>query len=181
MVLSLVGHETEIVKWYPGFMAFSYGMNHVFPFGRSDSDGDILQCSAESTLGVTLKMRQDHYEVIICKVGTYQVLRQIRAAIHRETYGPFFVHNVNCGNIVKAVIRNNLPMQSGFRARTAISGIALYDCSVHRLHKRLNQIGVKIIVVSRLASGQLYGYIARSGPSPSGTFQWSPSADGCPP
>ena len=110
VVLSGTGSKVFGPPSLGGIIRLAGCVNIGFSGSGCNTDGGILQHAAEATHGMTFKMGQINHVVIICQMAAHDVVFQVLAVLHGNTYLVVFVHDVNCKDGVETVLVNGLPM-----------------------------------------------------------------------
>ena len=110
-------------------------------------------------------MGQDQKRIVIGKIRTHIVFRQILSVDHWQGHGAIFVHNVHISDRSVAVILRYLIVHHSIGTGPAISRVTLYNGWIgHRLHQRTDQICAEV-VTSRFASRELHSDLVARGPT----------------
>ena len=93
---------------------------------------------------VSLEVGEVYHEVIILYVAAHDVVFQVCGVAYRDIYSPLLVHDIYRGYTGEAVLADSLPVVFACGTRAAVCGVALYDCAMHLVEERLDEIGAQV-------------------------------------
>lgn len=90
-------------------------------------------------------MRENDEVIVVCEVRADIIFGEIAAALDRQSHRAVLVHYVDVGDVGVAVDLRELIAHRSVSALPAVSGVALDDGAVKRLHKLADQVGAKVV------------------------------------
>ena len=127
---------------------------------RGDTDGHVLDGTAEAAHRMPFEMREDNDEIVIGKMGADEILLQVSAALHGQSHFTVGIHDIHRSDCREAVFLSGPAMRFRIGTTSAVSRIALYYRSVHPPYQILYQRRLQIVVAARFARGELHGHLA---------------------
>ena len=96
-------------------------------FAASESDGQVLNRSAETSHRMALEVAEDEIRIVILEVASDIIEFQVLSAVHRNLHVIVLVEQVEGGDFQKAVILDNLLVHCAGSASAAVRRIAFHD------------------------------------------------------
>ena len=135
-------------------------MDIGFPVCRGDSNGLVLDHASESGHRMPFEMGEVDHEVIILQMRAHNVIFYMCGVPDRYPELPFRIHDIDLGDLCKAVVSGCLHMLFGSGALAAISRVTFHDSPVDFPDELLYKLRLEIIVPTGFSGAYLHRYSA---------------------
>ena len=132
-------------------------MDVQFSVGGCHADTLVLEHAAETAHCMPLEMGQVDHEVIVLEMAPDAVELNPFGISHGNVHRSFGIHDVYGRNFVVTPFFDGFEVAFRGRTVTAVSRVAFYKGTVHRLDQILDEFRTEMVAVGRFSRRDLYG------------------------
>ena len=110
-------------------------MDPTFAGRRGNTYRSIFNSAAVAAHSVTFEVGKNHKVVVVEEIFANIIFLKVAAALNRQSYFAFSVHNIDWSHIGKTVAFDHFLVGSCISAVATVSGIAFYNCAVKTFNK----------------------------------------------
>ncbi len=110
-------------------------MDPTFAGRRGYTYRSILYSAAVATHSVAFEVGEHHKVIIVEEVLANIIFLKVAAALNRQSYFAFSVHNIDWSHIGKTVAFDHFLVGSCISAVSTVSGIAFYNSAMEAFDK----------------------------------------------
>ena len=105
---------------------------------------------------MAFEMRKHEHGIIVLKMGSHIIFRQMMTACYRKGHMALFVQDITGSNGCEPMVPHGLPVSFGSVPSSLIGSIALHNGALKFLYKVPDKLRLQEIAAARLPCGDLY-------------------------